>query len=299
MPVSKKPRKTSSRSPGKAELASLPNPVTLEAEGRLSGPWPDNEALGDAQDLVYEAWETEDGRSRYALARRALQITPLCADAWLILAERPSLSASERREYLERAVKAGELALGEGGFAQCDGHFWGFLETRPYMRARHQLAEDLWSSGDREAAVRHLRGMLVLNPGDNQGLRYILLAWLLTLRDDAAVEDLLRTHSDEASAFICYTRALFAFRRDGDSVAARLAAAEAWGCNRHVPGRLARKTRPHLNDTGYYILGGEDEAAYYVDEYGFAWRETPGAVGWLVNITKTLTPLREGRATLH
>ena len=37
-------------------------------------------------------------------------------------------------------LDAGELALGPEGFEEYDGHFWGFLETRPYMRARHGLA---------------------------------------------------------------------------------------------------------------------------------------------------------------
>lgn len=299
MPVSKKPRRKSSRSPVRTELAALPNPMTLEGEWRKLGAGPDDEALGEAQDLVYEAWEAGDGRSRYALARQALKISPLCADAWLILAERPSLSAQDRREFLERGVKAGELALGKDGFAEYEGHFWGFLETRPYMRARHRLAEDLWRSGDHEAAIGHLREMLVLNPGDNQGLRYVLLAWLLTMRDDAAVEELLRAHSDEASAFICYTQALFAFRKEGDGNAARQAAVEAWGCNRHVPKLLARKGRVRYEDTGYYTLGGEDEAAYYIEEYGLAWKETPGAVDWLVEVTKDLKPRQSANATLH
>ena len=229
----------------------------------------------------------------------ALKISPLCADAWLILAERPSLSAQDRREFLERAVKAGELALGKDGFTDYEGHFWGFLETRPYMRARHCLAEDLWRSGDHEAAIGHLREMLALNPGDNQGLRYVLLAWLLNMRDDAAVEALLRAHGDEASAFICYTQALLAFRKAGDGKAARQAAVEAWECNRYVPELLARKSRVRFEDTGYYTLGGEDEAAYYVEEYGGAWTETPGAVDWLEEVTKDLTPQRRGDATLH
>lgn len=261
VPTSKKPRNKSSRTTAPSELAALPDPAALEAMWRELGVGADDEALNEAQELVYEAWDSLDGRSRYALARRALKISPFCADAWLILAERPSLSARDRRAFLERAVKAGELALGPNGFAEYAGHFWGFLETRPYMRARHALAEDLWQSGDREAAIGHLREMLTLNPGDNQGLRYILLAWLLHMRDDRAVQRLLRDHRDEASAFICYTQALFAFRKSGDSADARRLAAEAWHCNIHVPRLLSRKGRVRYQDSGYFTMGGEDEAA--------------------------------------
>ena len=35
------------------------------------------------------------------------------------------------------------MALGPRGFKQYAGHFWGFLETRPYMRARAGLAGTL------------------------------------------------------------------------------------------------------------------------------------------------------------
>ena len=301
MSNSKKPRKTSSRAAAGSELAKLPNPMALEGIWKDFGAKLDDDALGKAQDLVYDAWEVPDGRSRYVLARQALNISPLCADAWLILAERSSLVAKDRREFLERAVKAGELALGEDVFAEYEGHFWGFLETRPYMRARHRLAEDLWQTGGRIAAIGHLREMLVLNPGDNQGLRYILLAWLLSLRDYAAVENLLREHSDEASTFIRYTQALFAFRKSGDGDVARRAAEQAWDCNHHVPVLLA-KGCARYKDTGYYTLGGEDEAAYYVEEYGFAWTETSGAVDWLIGAIKCLEPrLRGGKpgTTLH
>lgn len=131
MPTSKKPRKKSSRLSAGAELAALPNLMTLEGMWRELGAGPDDEALGEAQDLVYDAWETADGRSRYALARKALKLSPLCADAWLILAERPSLSARDRREFIERAVKAGELALGEDGFAEYAGHFWDSSKPAP------------------------------------------------------------------------------------------------------------------------------------------------------------------------
>ncbi|WP_299657360.1 hypothetical protein, partial [uncultured Jannaschia sp.] len=82
----------------------LPDPAGLERIWRDLGAGPDEEALGEAQDLVYDAWETPDGRSRSALARQALKLSPFCADAWLILAERPSLGAKDRRDFLERAV---------------------------------------------------------------------------------------------------------------------------------------------------------------------------------------------------
>ena len=60
------------------------------------------------------------------------------------------------------------MALGPRGFKRCAGHFWGFLETRPYMRARAGLAGTLLKLGDVDGALSHYRDMLKLNPNDNQ-----------------------------------------------------------------------------------------------------------------------------------
>src|SRR3954470_9174967 len=89
-----------------------------------------------AQEVMYEAWERTTSRSRIALARKALTISPLCADAYNLLADEAK-TPEEARDLYIRGVEAGQLALGPEGFEEFDGHFWGFLETRPYMRARH------------------------------------------------------------------------------------------------------------------------------------------------------------------
>jgi hypothetical protein len=72
------------------------------------------------------------------------------------------------------------LALGPRGFKEYAGHFWGFLETRPYMRARAGLAGTLLKLGDVDGALAHYRDMLKLNPNDDQGIRYVLAGCLIS-----------------------------------------------------------------------------------------------------------------------
>jgi len=93
------------------------------------------ETLFEAQDLMYEAFDA-DGPARAALARRALAISPDCADAYLLLAEETASTAEEARALLEQGVAAGERALGPEPFEQDVGSFWASFETRPYMRVR-------------------------------------------------------------------------------------------------------------------------------------------------------------------
>ena len=72
-----------------------------------------DEALFQAQDLMYEAFDAQGAR-RVALAREALAISPDCADAYLLLAEETASSAEEAQELLTQGVAAGERALGAG-----------------------------------------------------------------------------------------------------------------------------------------------------------------------------------------
>ena len=242
--------------------------------------------LEEAQDLMYEAWDAR-GRRRIRLARKALEVSPDCADAYVLLAEETARSLEEARDLYVKGVEAGERALGTEAFEEGVGHFWGILETRPYMRARAGLAGCLWVLGEQEAAIEHYRDMLRLNPSDNQGLRYRLASCLLQLDRDEELEALLNQYEDDVMADWLYTWALLAFRRGGDSREARNRLQEAQKWNLHVPAfLLGRKRLPRtLPDT--ITFGGESEAISYAAEFGESWRRTEGALEWLASMEVT------------
>jgi len=258
MPVSKKPRsKAALRTPTKTGAAAvLPDRRAMESFLAALGGRRGDDATAKAQNVMYEAWERTTSRSRIALAHKALGISPLCADAYVLLAEEAARSIEEARDYYAKGVEAGELALGPRGFKEYAGHFWGFLETRPYMRARAGLAGTLLKLGDVDGALAHYRDMLKLNPNDNQGIRYVLAGCLLTQDNDSALKELLAEHED-ASAFWLYTRALVAFRESGvsDERAAALVR-DAWSANEHVPAILAGAKPMVISDNGSPWVAG-------------------------------------------
>jgi tetratricopeptide (TPR) repeat protein len=235
--------------------------------------------LEEAQEVVYQALETA-GPQRLRLARRALAISPDCADAYVLLAE-ASRDPREAQRYYEQGVRAGERALGPAVFREDAGHFWGILETRPYMRARQGLATVLWALGERREAIGHLQELLRLNPGDNQGLRYTLASWLLAVGDDAALADLLQQYPEEGSASWAYTRALAAFRRHGPGGQADAALREALTTNPFVPAYLLGRKKLPRHLPAYIGVGDEDEAVAYVAEAPEAWLAPPPALEWL------------------
>jgi tetratricopeptide (TPR) repeat protein len=236
--------------------------------------------LEEAQELVYQAFEAQ-GQQRVRLARQALEVCPDCTDAYVLLAEETARTDREALDLYRQGVEAGERALGPVFFEENEGHFWGLVETRPYMRARFGLAQVLWTLGDEQSAIEYAQEMLRLNPGDNQGVRYVLMLWLLETERDEDMAALLEKFPDDGTADGLFPQALFAFRQQGDSPGSRALLQLALQANVHVPDYLlGRKQSPPLN-SAYVVLGSEDEAANHVLAASHLWRQTPGALEWL------------------
>jgi tetratricopeptide (TPR) repeat protein len=228
---------------------------------------------------MYEAWDSF-GKRRVELARRAFDISKDCADAYVLLAEETARSLNEAKDLYEQGVRAGERGLGSQ-FEEYVGHFWGIMETRPYMRARAGLAQCLWMLGGRQQAIEHYTDMLRLNPNDNQGIRYILANCLLEEGSDDALWKLLEQYEDDAAATWLYSRALWVFRQGGVSEKANRHLKEALGGNRFVPSYLLGKKRLPKRLPEYIGLGDENEAIAYAAEAMKAWQKTEGALEWL------------------
>ncbi len=237
--------------------------------------------LERAQELMYQAFEEMNPGKRIALAHEALALSPNCADAYVLLAEEEADTIRRALDYYQQGVAAGERALGKDFFEENAGDFWAILETRPYMRARQGLADALWRLKRQDEALEHYRDMLRLNPGDNQGIRYLLLSLLLEIgREDEAVE-FLKEYENEWSAVWLYTRALLAFRQQGTSSAANKALADALKENPHVTAYLTGKKRIPTSLPPLIGMGDEEEAIAYAHEHLNHWRRTPGAIEWL------------------
>ena len=242
-------------------------------------------ALDQAQELIYDAWETPDPIECIELAEEALKISPDCADAWVLLAEETAESPEQALEFYQKGVEAGERALGPESFNEYAGHFWGHLDTRPYMRARCGLAECLWAMGEHDTAISHYYAMLKLNPNDNQGIRYLLLTYLMSTSQYAAARELIKEYEGDVSADWAYTRALLVFIENGDSPASRMHRKTAITVNKYVPAYLSGRRKLPALAPEYIQIGDKSEAVSYVLENRDIWRVTPGAAVWLLKAT--------------
>ena len=189
------------------------NAFLAKTSGKVPKHAPGRTPKDKAQELVDRALE-ERGRLRIKLAREALRLWPDCAEAWVLQAEQmPDLE--RRRDLYRNGLEAAERALGPKPFVEDVGHFWGVLETRPYMRTRNGLAGALWDVGQRDEAIAHWLEMLRLCPGDNLGVRQLLIPRLLEARRDAEAEAVLAQYEEDATAMLGYARVLLEFRRSG------------------------------------------------------------------------------------
>jgi len=242
--------------------------------------------LERAQDIMYDAWDTK-GSARIDLAYKALTVSEDCADAYVLLSHEASANITEAIRFLEEGVSAGERALGKKMFEEEAGHFWGILETRPYMRARFDLAHLLYLEGKRAEAIAHMQDLLRLNPGDNQGVRLELAGCLLEVGEMESLQKLLDEFPDDYSAVWLYTRALMKFLLGGRTPEADACLVAAFEQNRFVPLYLLGKKRlpAHLPD--YMGFGDDNEAVAYMADNAQVWLNTQGALMWMRRIHVT------------
>ncbi len=254
-------------------------------------------AVDKAQDLVYEAWDTEDKKMRITIAKKALVVSSDCADAYNLLAEEEAETLEEARDLYRKGMAAGERSLGEEFFKENKGYFWGFVQTRPYMRSRVGYMECLWLLGEHEEAIGQAREMLKLNKSDNQGIRYILLNYLAELGRYGELEKFmkLRKFRDDCAAEWLYTRALLAFVKHGASTESDGELRTALNENRFAPEYLCglKAVPDELPDS--IIMGGEDEGFCYAAKFIKAWKQVPGAIEWLKKQTGIRTVPKVGR----
>jgi len=233
-----------------------------------------------AQDLFYEAMDTGD----INLIFQALELDPGNVDCQLQLLSAFDAADPEGLLLAHQIVKTAEDRLGKKLFKECKGHFWGMLETRPYMRARSSLALRLLKAGRIAESIAEHEGMLELNPGDNQGIRYGLLGLYLQENRMKDTARLLKEFEGERpySAVMAWAYVLERFLNGKTDEAAK-ALADARKQNGYVEVYLKGHRKLPKESAGYYSPGSREEAQICAELQKSAWDAHPEAVKWLEN----------------
>jgi tetratricopeptide (TPR) repeat protein len=244
---------------------------------------PDSDRRFEAQQIAYdamEAWDNGQAERALDLAGQALAIDDSCVDALMLVAQAGSETPEELLGHLTRAVDRGAAAFGPQYFEENRGYFWGLIETRPYMRARSQVAKLLAELGRLDESIAHHEEMLELCPNDNLGLRYPLLGIYLEAGRREAALRLLARYEDDGAAMFAWARVLLCLLAD-DEDGALEALQEARAANPHAEALLSGRKRRPRKELGYYTPGEESEAIVCFDCLGRAWKKHSEAKAWL------------------
>lgn len=213
--------------------------------------------------------------------RTAVELDQTNVDAWLGLMDFEYLDENERIEMLRKLVAMGEKNLGEKVFKKDKGYFWGLLETRPYMRARSQLALRLMEAGQNEESIAEHEAMLELNPNDNQGVRYGLMALYLAVKRLDGARRLFRKYEEQKFSTVWawgYVLERFLSEDPAGAVEALQAARKQ---NPHAQAYFLEHRKLPKTMPGSYSPGSQEEAIIAWDMLRIAWKKHPDAQSWL------------------
>lgn len=243
----------------------------------------DYDSVEEAQNLAYEAMNADNPFEALELAKKALKLDPDCVDALMLMVKLTSRSLPEAIEKVKKIAARTEQKFGRKYFEENKGHFWGMVETRPYMRALGFLASALRETGKTDQAIRQAEEMLELNPNDNQGIRDSLLGMYLETGNLEGARTLFKKYPGKYFAVFLWGQVLERYLSGDFREAARICR-RARERNPHVLGYLTGRKRPAFELGDFYSPGDESEAILCLEDIGPAWQKHPEAIEWLKSL---------------
>lgn len=235
-----------------------------------------------AVELLVKAEQEPLPARRIQLVKEALRLDKGNGDAYVMLVMEAN-TLPEALKVAEEGLNAAAASLGPGYFEENKGHFWGLIETRPYMRLKFCYADLLKEQGDIAAAMQELEEMLELCPNDNIGARYDLLMLYLADQKLDRAEKLMQQFDMEDSASFCYDRVVLSYLKNGYLGDLDTLYKQAKRSNPHVPAYLLGKKRLPKQRPQYIGIGDENEAIEYALSHQLLWsnRNLSGLKDWM------------------
>ena len=177
------------------EMQELLNQFMYEHNQNLPGRLTEKTAK-TASDFLELAEGAMSEKTALRCAKKALALEPDNLDARRMLLALTPMNEVERFQRLETLVQEGKVLMEKQGFADKEsiGHYWGILETRPYMRLLEDYVRILIESGMFGRAAAQCEEMLRLCESDNLGMRYTLMHLYAFFENEVAALGLHRRY---------------------------------------------------------------------------------------------------------
>lgn len=149
----------------------------------------------DATSYVRKSDNASSKTEKLRYLKKALELDPDHIEAQMDMAMYSSDIPEEQVSAMEEVVKKSTALMERKGLLPDHaGHFWGILETRPYMQLLNEYTQLLISIGCNGKAIQVMEEMLRLCPDDNLGIRYLLMAEYAAMEDSDSAFQLYNTY---------------------------------------------------------------------------------------------------------
>jgi len=173
-----------------------------------------NPSKMDADDYLDMAYDAETPEESLKYAKKALKEDRNCLDAKLLIIQSEGINETTKKQ-LEDVIKGETKRLEKEGYFDDEniGHFYGILETRPYMRIRAAYIDLLVVLSKYRKAVSECEDLIRLNENDNLGMRDNLMILYAMLEDLAGAKALCNKYKEDSLSML-YPLAVLYYRLD-------------------------------------------------------------------------------------
>ena len=187
------------------------------------------------------------------------------------------MTIEDYQEYIDDFKKN----VGDEFFKENEGNFWAIPETRTFMGCLFEQTLLFWQNNEKDKAINQLKYVLKLNPRDDQGVRYVLLAYLLELDMIEDAQSLMLSYGDDYSTYWSFCELLLDIKKQEDSAIIEMEFGMCVECNEYVVPYLIGDEKIPSDAVGSYDDGDRNEAIFYVQSAGDAWFNDKNALNTL------------------
>ena len=235
-----------------------------------------------SDELLEEAINATSKNKAIKLAKQALEIYPDNIDAENLIVEFEENPIKRLKKYDSIIENATKLLEEQNMFDKENiGDFWLILETRPYMRTRHNKIVTLLELGRYSEAIKECEELLKLCNSDNTGIRFILIGLYCILEKFEDCEKLYKKFNDD-SAFMLFPMAIMYFKK-GDYKKAKQYLSKTEEQNEFILDFLLNENGEFLKgqESDYYSYGSEEEAFFVIRDLMYLIGSVPSFLAFI------------------
>lgn len=242
----------------------------------------ENDPKFKSDDLLEEAYNESSKTRAIKLAKQALEVYPDNIDAECFIADYEE-NQIKKLAKIETIIEKAKIILEKDNMFDKEnvGHFWGMIETRPYMRARNRKITILMDLGRYTEAIKECEEMLDLCESDNLGIRYTLIGLYCILERFAECEKLYKKFN-EHSAFMLFPMAIMYFKK-GDYKKSKKFLKDTQEVNPYIIQILKNEIEilGNADEIEYYAYGSMEEASIIVVDLLYLLSSVPSFVTFM------------------